>query len=185
MRAEGRLPIGAGLPAFIELVRGVRTAAGNCSNIQRITPWASRPPNGPPGRLQQPDTAPLPANITSGPACSELFREEQHVQVLPFGFAQGGRCAHDDTVRRSVKAVQDSSRRGRIRVKDGCPDAVRRHGWGAGRAAHHGAIRWMLEQYPHRSSAVQRMDSRSLTLAFGARAGLLRGSSPLPEYTRS
>ena len=73
---------------------------------------------------------------------------QQQVQVLHFVACapQRRRCAQDDT-RRSVKAVQDSSRRGRIRVKDGCPDAVRRRSGALGGPRPHGAIRWMVEQF--------------------------------------
>ena len=49
--------------------------------------------------------------------------------ALPSASLRAGRTI---LLRRSVISVQDSSRRGRIRVKDGCPDAVHRHGGARG-----------------------------------------------------
>ena len=100
MRCRPRIPPARCSASEVERLRTAPT-------IQRITPRASIPPNGPPGRIRHPRTAPLLASIISGATCKGIF-----LAAVP-------------TCRRAIKEEnEDPSLQQRVRVKDGCANAV-------------------------------------------------------------
>ena len=77
----------------------------NCSSIKRITPWASRPPSGPPGQrtASRHRSFTRETSLEGRHAVFVFVPQQRTVQVLPFDAAQGRRRGQDDSVRRSIK----------------------------------------------------------------------------------